>query len=158
VLTDLDTLQVEAGFSEVDAAQVRLGQAVTLSFEALPGQEVGGRVASVDPTSTLVRNVVTYDVTMVLEREVEGVKPGMTTTAEVVVAERSDVVTVPNSAVTGRSGRATVAVLEEGRAVDRQVVLGLRGDDSTEVVSGLSVGDRVVTRTTPPRTSAGLGR
>ena len=158
VLTDLDTLQVEAGFSEVDAAQVRLGQPVTLTFEALPDQEVAARVAAVDPTSTLVRNVVTYDVTMVLERDVQGVKPGMTASAEVVVAERADVVRVPNSAVARRADRATVTVLEAGRPVEREVTLGLRGDESTEVVAGLSVGDRVVPRTAPPRNSGGLGR
>jgi len=146
VLTDLDSLQVTAGFSEVDAARVRPGQAAALSFEALPGQTVGARVARVDPTSTLVRNVVTYDVTLVLDRRIDGVKPGMTASTQVVVAERSNVPRLPNSAVAGRTDRPTVTLRRGERDVEQPVTVGLRGDDATEIVGGLQVGDRVLTR------------
>ncbi len=146
VLTDLASLQVKAGFSEVDAARVRPGQAVILEFEALPRQTIGGRVARIDPTSTLVRNVVTYNVTVVLNSTVEGIRPGMTASTQIVVGERTGVPRLPSAAVGGRADRPMVKVLRAGKPQAKPVTVGLRGDDSIEVVGGLAPGDSVVAR------------
>lgn len=157
VLTDLGSLQVKAGFSEVDAAKLQPGQAVVLSFEALPSQAAAGRVAAVDAVSTLVRNVVTYDVTVIPDQSVAGIKPGMTASVQVVVAERTNVARLPNSAIGGRSDRATVTVLRADKELPRPVTVGVRGDDSTEILNGVAVGDRVLTRASSVVAAGGGG-
>ena len=63
-LTDLATLQVEAGFAETDAAKIELGQPATVTFNALPNQELQGKVSEIDVNSETVSNVVTYNVTV----------------------------------------------------------------------------------------------
>jgi multidrug efflux pump subunit AcrA (membrane-fusion protein) len=145
VLTDLRHLQVTAGFSEADAAKVGLGQAAIVTFDALPNAKASGKVVAVDGSSTVVNNVVTYDVTVLLTQDVPDVKAGMTASVQVVVDEKDGVLEVPSSAISTRGTQSTVTVRVGKEDEQRSVVVGLTGDDSTEVVSGLKEGDTVVT-------------
>ena len=52
--------------------------------------------------------------------------------------------TVPNAAVTGSGSLATVNLLKGGETVSQQVVVGVRGDSRTQIISGLKAGDQVV--------------
>jgi multidrug efflux pump subunit AcrA (membrane-fusion protein) len=161
-LTDVSTLQVEARFAEADATRIRPGQVATITLDALGGREVSGNVVSVDSLETLENNVVTYNVTLLLARTEEGIKPGMTASVDVVVAERKGVLRLPTSAVSPREGVATVSVLEpDGETKTRTVRTGLKGDDDIEILDGLREGDRVVLQPSaagrPPAPPAGGG-
>jgi hypothetical protein len=152
-LTDLAGLQVKAGFTEVDAAKLRQGQPATIVLNALPTTELAAHVLSIDTTSTVVSNVVTYNVLFTLDRLADGVKPGMTATTTVVTEERDGVLQVPTAAVRGQGANATVTVIKSGKQVPTSVVTGMRGDSTTEIVSGLNEGDVIVVST-----GSGLGR
>ena len=149
-LTDVSTLQIEARFSEADAARIRPGQVATITFDALGSREVAANVVSVDSLETVENNVVTYNVTLLLVRAEEGIKPGMTASVDVVVAERKGVLRLPTSAVSPREGEATVTVLlPDGKTGTRTVRTGLKGDDDIEIISGLREGDQVVLQPGP---------
>ena len=66
-ITAENKLQVVAGFSEIDAAKIRPGQAATVTVDALPNEKFAAHVLSVDTLSTVTSNVVTYNVTFVLD-------------------------------------------------------------------------------------------
>jgi len=78
----------------------------------------------------------------------------MTANVDVIAATRTNVMIVPNSAVTDDRQRLNRDAPSNGKQVTRQVVIGLVGSSETEIVSGLSVGDIVVestaTSSTPP--------
>ena len=59
-LTDVNLLDVKVGFTETDAPKVHVGQAATITLDALPNQTFTGHVIALDTNSTLVSNVVTY--------------------------------------------------------------------------------------------------
>ena len=145
-LVNLSTLQVKAAFSETDAAKVQLGQAASISFDALASQTFTGKVVAIDAASTVTSNVVTYNVTVAPDSTSPQVKEGMTATVDVTVAEKDGVLVLPASAITGRGQTATVTVRTANGDEQRQVSIGLRGDDSVEIVSGVSEGDVVVTK------------
>ena len=145
-LVNLSTLQVKAAFSETDAAKVQLGQAASISFDALANQTFTGKVVAIDAASTVTSNVVTYNVTVAPDSTSPQVKEGMTATVDVTVAEKDGVLVLPASAITGRGQTATVTVRTANGDEQRQVSIGLRGDDSVEIVSGVSEGDVVVTK------------
>ena len=63
-ITNLDELSVKAGFAETDATKLKVGQPAAVSFSALPNVGAAGVVSSVDLSSTLVSNVVTYFATV----------------------------------------------------------------------------------------------
>ena len=148
VLTDLALLDVKVGFAESDAAKVKVGQAATVTFDALPGQTVNGNVISMDVNQTLVSNVVTYYAHIALTNPPAGVKPGMTASVAVVLDKRDNVVTLPTSAVSTRGNTATVTVRAAGKDSSRTIAVGLRGDNAVEIVSGLQAGEVVVTKVT----------
>jgi multidrug efflux pump subunit AcrA (membrane-fusion protein) len=144
-LTDLTTLQVIAGFSETDAAKIALGQPATVTFNALPNQQLQGKVATIDINSVVVSNVVTYNVTVSILNPPATVKPGMTANVAVTTAKRDAVLTLPSSAISGTGSSATVQLQQPGgKTVARTVTIGLRGDTAVEIMSGLNAGDTIV--------------
>jgi macrolide-specific efflux system membrane fusion protein len=144
-LVNTKGLEVTASFSESDAAKIRLGQAGTITVSALPNKQLAAHVVAIDTSGTSSSGVVTYTVTMALDRTIAGLKPGMSANATVTTGERDNVLNVPNAAVTGSGSAATVKVLKNGVQSTVNVVAGLKGDSNTEIVSGLTAGQQVVT-------------
>jgi multidrug efflux pump subunit AcrA (membrane-fusion protein) len=155
-LTDLGTNEVKARFSEADTAKIEAGQAAKVEFESL-GQQLTARVIRIDPIETVVANVVTYTVTLLLDKKLEEIKPGMTGNVDVIIAQKQNVLRLPVTAINPRNGRATVQVVKpDGELETRQVSTGLKGDDDIEITSGLDEGDKVVV--TPGGGGAGGGQ
>ena len=142
-ITDVDTLSVKAGFAETDATKLRTGQPAAISFSALPSVQAAGAVTSVDVSSTLVSNVVTYFATVTLTKVPAGVKPGMTASVTVTTDRHEGVLNLPSAAVRGTGSTGTVTVLTGKTQTTKTVGVGLRGDTTTEI-TGLNVGDTVV--------------
>ena len=143
-LTDLGTSEVKARFSEADTAKIEPGQAAKVEFESL-GQQLTARVIRIDAIETVVANVVTYTVTLLLDKKLDEIKPGMTGNVDVIIAQKENVLRLPVTAINPRNGRAAVQVLKpDGKQETRQVSTGLKGDDDIEITSGLDAGDKVV--------------
>ena len=90
-LTDVDLLDVKVGFTETDAPKVKVGQAATITLDALPNETFTGHVIALDTNSTLVSNVVTYYAKVAFDGTPADVKPGMTASVNVVLDKRDDV-------------------------------------------------------------------
>jgi multidrug efflux pump subunit AcrA (membrane-fusion protein) len=143
-LTDLGTNEVKARFSEADTAKIKPGQAAKVEFESL-GQQLTARVIRIDAIETVVANVVTYTVTLLLDKKLEEIKPGMTGNVDVIISQKQNVLRLPVTAINPRNGRATVEVVKpDGTQETRQVTTGVKGDDDIEITSGLDDGDKVV--------------
>ena len=157
-------LHVSVALNEVDAAKVREGNAATVSFVALPDMTVNGRVVKLDTIGTVTQNVVSYGAEIELDEQPDGLKPGMSATADIVVAEKADVLVVPNAALSDERGKSVVTVRRnrDGSELGEKqvVVVGLSNDTVTEVVSGLSEGTIVElpTVTTSQSTNSGSGQ
>lgn len=151
-LVQADRLQVKAPFNETETARLRPGDTATVTVDAVPDRKLAARVVAIDPIETVRDNVVTYDVTLVLESRPVGLKPGMTATADVVVDEAADVLTVPKAAVRAPPGATpTVTVITpDGRQVPRLVVTGVQGDAEVQIVGGVGLGDRVLRNASAP--------
>jgi hypothetical protein len=144
VLTQLSRMHLEVALSESDINDVAVGQQATVTVNAASGEEVAGKVVAIDvlssaSSSTGSSSAVSYPVTIALTQTTKGLKAGMSATAEIVTGQAEGVV-VPNQALQGGS----VTVVQDGARSTRRVQTGVAGDTSTQVVSGLSVGDKVV--------------
>ena len=147
-LVDLSHPLVQVGFSESDAAKIKLGQPATLTVSALPNVQLAAHVVQFDTVSTLVSNVVTYYATLQLDRTDSGVKPGMTVSTSVIVGKADNALHVPTAAVRGSGGTGTVTLVDaKGVQTRTTVATGLAGDDQTVILSGLKEGDNVVVST-----------
>ncbi|MFK3983970.1 efflux RND transporter periplasmic adaptor subunit [Micromonospora sp. NPDC050397] len=147
-LADLSRLEVSASVAEADATRLKIGQPVTIAWNALTGATATGKLASIDPNATTSSNVVTYGVVFTVDKLPPGARPGQTVEASVTVGQVADAIYVNPAALTTVGNRHTVTVLVDGRQVTRSVEVGLTGDLSVQITSGLQVGELVVLRAT----------
>ena len=148
-IIDFSHLQVKVGFSESDATRVVLGQGATITFDSITGSSFTGKLTSIDQTATTVSNVVTFYTLIDIDTaaNTNKIKPGMTANVVVTVEHADGVVFLPTAAVTARGNSATVNVQTGAKTSDttaKQITIGLRGDQSIEIKTGLNVGDKVV--------------
>jgi Cu(I)/Ag(I) efflux system membrane fusion protein len=147
-LADLSHVWVQLEAHERDLPWLRVGQPVTFSVRALPGESFRGTVAFIQPT--VGEATRTVQVRVNVPNPGRRLKPGMFVTGEVQAPrEGAAPLVVPASAplVTGR--RAVVYVQVEGKTPTfegREVVLGPKAGDHYVVLEGLAEGDLVVTR------------
>lgn len=148
----------ELSLNEVDAAKVAVGQKAMLTFDAVDGLTIAGEVASIDAVGTVSSGVVNYGVKISFATDDPRVKPGMTVEATIITARKDGVVAVPNAAIhsagdtsyvlriPGAAAGAGGAQGITGTPTQVPVELGLAGDDTTEITSGLAAGDTYVAR------------
>lgn len=150
VLDDLDKYQVVLAFSETDASLIAAGQAVKLTFDAVPDLTLDGSVLSVSPTGTAISGVISYYVTVAVTQNDPRLKVGMTAEAEIVTKNTSGVLAVPSSAVHGGRGNSTVTVVEPD-GTQRAIIVtpGAIGDGLTQVLNGVQEGQQIVLPATP---------
>jgi len=150
-------MTADISVSESDVSSVKTGQNVRLSFSAFPSIEATGVVTQVSPTGTSSGSLVDFTVTITLTKPDPQLRPGMSVTAEIVTASVQNVLMVPNTAIDqGSDGAYTVRVAQNGDATNLKTVtvtVGVANDSYTEVKSGLSAGDVVVSGTTASTSS-----
>jgi HlyD family secretion protein len=145
-LIDDSCLYVKAPMDEVDAPKIVAGQIVRISFDALPKKTFPGKVKRVAPyVSAVEKQARTVDIEATLDNPDAPGKllVGYSADIEVILAIRENVVRVPSSALL-EGGRVLVGGAD-GKLAERKVKTGLANWEYTEVLEGLSAGDRVVT-------------
>lgn len=158
-LVDLSSYHIDLPVDELDIAQVQSGQRVTITFDALPGAEIGGIVTAIAPEATRSeQGTTTYEVTVTIDQDSAGVRPGMTAVVEVITEEKQEVVLVPRRAVRAADGKSYVLLPDPNQqpqavapgqpaaepGTRREVTIGLSNSEFVEIVSGLNVGDEVL--------------
>ncbi|MGI8921883.1 MAG: efflux RND transporter periplasmic adaptor subunit [Solirubrobacteraceae bacterium] len=151
-------MQLIVPLTESDIRNVRTGQPATVSVNALPNVELAGHVASISLLPTTSSGAVSYNVTVQLDQRASGLRTGMTASAQIVVKQVSDAINVSTSAISSRGGTTTVTVLRGGRQVVEPVTVGIAGDSTTQILSGLNSGEQVMLPTiTSSSASGGAG-
>jgi HlyD family secretion protein len=125
---------------------------VDVTLDAYPSEIFEGTVTRIDPQAVVEQNVTVVYVRVEIENPDARLKPGMNATCEFVVDRKEDVLMVPSEAVKEQDGKYYVQVMEGGKPVRRDVEIGLEGNDTTEIVSGLQEGVEVVTQIIQPQT------
>jgi HlyD family secretion protein len=98
IARDLTQMQVAADVDEADIGQVTDSQDVIFSVDAYPGEKFKGKVWQVQINPTVTTNVVTYVVIIRTDNPDQRLLPGMTATANIINATRTNVMRVPVSA------------------------------------------------------------
>jgi HlyD family secretion protein len=145
-LFDDSCLYVKAPMDEVDAPKIQAGQTVRISLDAFPKQSFPGKVKRVAPyVSAVEKQARTVDIEATLDKAEEPGKllVGYSADIEVILDVRDNVVRVPTSALL-EGGRVLVAG-SDGKLEERKVKAGLTNWEYTEVLEGLTGGERVVT-------------
>jgi RND family efflux transporter MFP subunit len=153
-IIDYESMRANISVSEVDIASVQVGQIATITLDALPDTTLTGTVATVDAVGTTTQGVTTYGVEITLDSIPKQVAPGMTANANIVTNTKENALIIPSTAVQSQGGQNTVQIEKNGTMQTAQVTTGISNDTDTEIISGLSAGDTVVTNPTTNTTAA----
>ena len=99
IAQDLSKMQIDANFAEADIGNIRVGQTVRFTVDAFTNRSFKGVVKLIRLNPTTVSNVVTYDAVINVDNPEQVLLPGMTAYVNIAVAERKDVLLVPNAAL-----------------------------------------------------------
>jgi len=144
-IVDLSTVWLLAEVYEQDLAQIRPGNAATITVQAYPGHAFEGRVAFIYPTVNAQTR--TAKVRIEVPNPELLLKTDMYATVEVAApADSVAVLAVPDTAVLDTGTRQTVLIDRgEGRFEPRSVKLGARAGGYAAVLDGVREGEKVVT-------------
>ncbi|AOY77142.1 efflux RND transporter periplasmic adaptor subunit [Clostridium formicaceticum] len=146
VVTDSDKVEVVVPVSEIDLANVTLGQTVEVKFEAYEGETFTGDVTSVASLPRIDQSgLVTYDVRIELGEGIDRIKSGMTCSVAFILRQEKNVLIIPNRAVKMQEGIQVVKVKNDlGEVVLRNIKTGLTDGRQVAVVEGLNAGEIVL--------------
>ena len=99
IALDLTKMQVDTNVSESDIGGITEGKEATFTVDAYPGVPFAGTIRQVRLAPIAIQNVVTYNVVIGVDNNDLRLKPGMTANVSIVVAERDNVLKVPNAAL-----------------------------------------------------------
>ena len=144
-LADVSTVWVIADVPEQEISRIAVGNPVSISVRAYPGEIFTGKVAFVLPE--LMPETRTAQVRIELPNPGHKLLHRMYADVTIDTGTEGAVLAVPESAVID-SGNKQVAIIEvgEGRFKPQSVKLGRRGGGQVEILEGLVEGDRIVTR------------
>ena len=151
---DPGSIYVSAPMDEVDSARIHPGQRARVTFDSYPGRQFPGHVRRVAPY-VLDREEQNRTVEIEVDLDDPGsarLLPGTSADVEILLQAKENVLRLPTAAlIEGEK----ILVAENGVLAERKLTIGLKNWDWTEVVSGLSPGDQVVTSLDRPEVQAG---
>lgn len=142
-LDDMSRLSVEFRVPERFFSDVQEGARLRAESQIFPGEVFEGVVSGVSRRLDLVSR--TFEVRALIDNPGRRLPAGAFLRVELVFDKRNSVI-VPEEAVVSQSDRTHVFVVEDGKAVQRAVTLGVRRVGSVEVLEGLETGDQVIVR------------
>lgn len=144
-VVDLTLMEMEAAVPAAEIMNVALGQEVQVKVEGMP-TPFAGKVARINPaTQPGSRSIMVY---VQIDNPQGALRAGMFGEAQLTLAKKAGVLTVPKSAIRNEAGHTFVYAIEDSKLVRKPVTLGLEGDDgrgtAVEVLSGLDSGAQIV--------------
>ncbi|MGG4038671.1 efflux RND transporter periplasmic adaptor subunit [Heyndrickxia ginsengihumi] len=143
-ITNYSDLETTINVDELDINKVKKDQDATITLSAIEDKTFKGKVTDVAQEGTSTNGVSTFEVTVSIENP-KDIKVGMTTEANIVTANKKNVVYVPVDAVHTNGTKKYVVVKNSDGSTSMQAVkVGINNDDNIEITSGLTVGQEIV--------------
>jgi len=136
---------ISLNVTQIDAPKIKAGNKATLTFDAFGDKTYTGEVISIDTIGSETSGVTTYPAIVKLDEPLEGLLPNMSATANIITATKDDVLLITSTAIVSENGTSYVRILKDKKVTQAEVTTGLSNDSQTEIVSGLTEGQTIVT-------------
>jgi membrane fusion protein (multidrug efflux system) len=142
VVEDLDTLILRVNVPERELSKLSVGQPAQLTFDAVPNRTFEGTIALISPYVSA--QTATFSVRIRVTKSGELLRPGMFARVAIIYERKADALQIPRTALLDGDGPPKVFVVQNGKAAERAVKLGLSNGAWIEVTDGLNDGEQVV--------------
>ena len=142
-IVDMDVVKAKVSVIESELSKIKVGDEALISVEALP-EPVKGKVNLISPTLDKMSRTATVEIS--IDNADYKLKPGMFARAKIIYSKHASTLLAPSSAVVYKDGKAFVYAVRGDVAKMADVKIGFTStaEDKTEIVSGLSSGDKVI--------------
>jgi len=141
-IADTKKLIVKSAVSEEYISKISMGQPVKVKLHSIEGSDFVGKVSLVTPGIRLETRTANIEVTLPVD---DRLRPGMTATLAIAVAQKKDALIVPQDALIVKlNGDRFVFIVRQGLAKMMKVNTGIESNSEIEIVSGLKAGDIIV--------------
>ncbi|MGB2553638.1 efflux RND transporter periplasmic adaptor subunit [Campylobacter sp. MOP51] len=162
-IADLTKLKLKMEIAEGDITKIKVGSKVEYSILSEPNKKFQTQISSIDPGLTTLSNgkysqtstsanssssssAIYYYANAVIDNKDEILRIGMTTQNIITLANVKDAIIIPSIAIKKEGGKNYVSVLKGDNSVEkREVVMGLTDNLKSQIISGISEGEKVVT-------------
>jgi len=157
ILTDPSGFHIDLSVDEIDIGKLSTGQPVTVTIDALDNAQISGKVSRIAPIASSSSNlnptnsgVVSYRVRMDIDPTDLPLRSGLTATVVITTDEVLDSIVIPNRVirVDRQTGKTYVEKMVDGVPQRTEIVIGLRNEQFSQVVSGIGAGDQLAVRRT----------
>jgi RND family efflux transporter MFP subunit len=147
VVANTSKLEATLSINEIDINKIQVNQDVDLTIDAAGGHKPG-KVVSIDNSGLNAAGIITYSVKVSIDDQTN-LKPNMSVDSDIKVQSKKDVILVPAAAISEKSGKSYVQVVNNSGATNEEIVqkevsVGLNNNTLAEITSGINVGDKVV--------------
>ncbi len=142
-LPDLSVMESVTYVNEIDIQKLSLGQEVDIRLDADPDKRLQGTVTAVANIGEQRSNYDSkvFEVTINVEGSDTTLRPAMTTSNEILVASKDDVLSIPLECIHAKDSISFVYVKGRSEPVRKQIEVGLINDNSAEILRGVSKDD-----------------
>lgn len=140
---DVRRLKVDFRLPERIFTQLKVGQPIEVTTDAVPGGGYGGKVDAINPRIDAAGR--SLEVRAELPNADGRLRPGMFARVRVIVGDRADALMVPEEAIVPQGDSFFVFRVVDDKAQRVPVKLGVRRDAQVELLSGVKADDRIVT-------------
>jgi multidrug efflux pump subunit AcrA (membrane-fusion protein) len=144
-LLSTNPFQIKSDIYEQDIVNVKIDDPVEISIIAFPRQTLMGKVVAIDPAEKIIEQVVNYEITIDFPNELEGVRSGMTADIIIQTNKKENALRVYKNAIESIFGKDVVRAVVKNKIIDREVEIGLEGDEYFEIISGIEEGEKIIT-------------
>lgn len=141
-IVDDSKMKLKVNIGEMEISNLKIGDKVSVTVDALPGQKFAGRVAAISGKADMAR---TFSTEIEIENPGKALKSGMFARAEVLREAAREVPAVPANAIMTNGKLMQVYVVNDGVAHLRAIKTGAATPERVEVIEGVKAGDEVVT-------------
>ncbi|MEP7166376.1 MAG: efflux RND transporter periplasmic adaptor subunit [Candidatus Woesebacteria bacterium] len=136
---------ITINLTQIDVPKIKVGDKTTITLDAYADKTYTGKVVSIDTVGSVTSGVTAYPTVIALDQTNPDILSNMSAQANIITDSKTDVLIVPSTAVKTTNGTSTVQIMKNGKPESVTVEIGLVSDTDTEIKSGLSEGDTIVT-------------
>ena len=146
-VSDTRNMKVEVSLSDSQIKNIEVGQRAEITSDALPeGEKVEGTVSAISGVASKSSSLDESNTTVTIKfTDPKNLRPGATINAIIYYKESKDVIKVPYSAVLNENGKYYLFTVNNNKVSKKEIKVGTNDDSYYEIVSGLSVGDKIIT-------------
>lgn len=142
LVTDVDRVEIKLNIPEAYLPGITIGQQATVTVDAYPDEVFNGEITKISPVVEKETRAAPIEITV--DNPDHRLQSGMFGRVRIIMSLHKDVPVVMKEAILGKGAQKYVYVVENGKAVLKDIKLGIRQGPFYEVLEGLNEGDMVV--------------